>query len=153
MSLDLASLTLSEKRALYDSLAFDLRGNVPVDERMTVLWNDINAALQLPKTGRRSLASFLEGAGNRPRMASAVEIMDSLLVQALPARTSRTVRVQVRDMVLRCMVDWLRSRSIPPSPSAMLNNFEKLRAVVDQAFPGYISAQMLHYVAGISAVA
>lgn len=153
MGIDLASLTAEEKRALYDQLAYDLRGSVAPDERMQALWNDMHDALKVPKSARRGLNSFLEGAGNRPKLLLAVETMDALLVQALPPRCSRTVKIGVRMVALECLIDWLRAHSIPPTPATMLNNFDKLRAIVDQSFPGYIAAQMLHHVVGMVAVA
>lgn len=151
MHIDIAALSPEEKQSLYDSLAYDLRGAAQhkPDEKAQTFWNDLNDALDVPKGGRRPLSSFLEVVENKGKVRLAVEILDGLMLQALPPRPSRTLRIQVRDLVLRCLAGYLRARGVPTTPTTLLNNFDKLRSAVDQEYPGYISAQLLHRVVGI----
>ena len=89
MTIDLANMSPEDKQALYDALAYDMRGQaVQVDERMQTLWDDIGDALQLPRRGRQPLKSFLETPGNRPKMQQVAAAVLPTLADPpmLPAR-------------------------------------------------------------------
>jgi hypothetical protein len=139
MSIDTSSLTTEEKRQLYDDLAFELRSKHALPASAASLWQEINDCLRT----KQPLQPYLDKAGHR-KLITAAEAVDLLTLQALPGRPTRIVRLAMRQLLLRCLRDHLEDRNIPQTASTMVQNCPSLAHAVDNAFPGYLQAGLLH---------
>lgn len=150
MAIDLlANLTLDQRRELHDRLVYEFRTTAPsFSEKEVELWAAILQALKLPRG--QPLAPFLVRFGKQ-RYAVCVTIIEELLADALPPVTRRPVMRAVQQMLLRCLISNLTARGIAVTPTVLLSNFSRLRPVIDQAFPGYIEAKLLHRIAPMAA--
>lgn len=147
MSFDfLTDMTLEEKKALSDQLAFELRGGkAPISDAAYELWDALSETVG-QKAVKAHLLRFLEDFG-KAKYANAVEVCEHLLTAAVPKGTRKPIVMAVRRVVLACLADHLRAQNIPATPRVILNNIGMLRYAVDQQYPGYIDAQLLHRVA------
>lgn len=143
----LASMSLADREELAAQLAFELRKTkTPVSAADAELWDALGDVLRAHGKGRQPLSTFITDFG-RAKYASCVEQIETLLVEAAPPGVRKTVVMALRRIVLECLAQHLKAASIPVTPRVMLNSFGLLRYAVDQQFPGYIAAQLLHRVA------
>lgn len=143
----LAALTPDQRRELYDRLGYEFRDTALVHSPEELeLWDAINDSVGLGRRARPPFSTFVTSYGKR-RFAMCVALMDDLLDEALAPMTRRPVKHAVRLMLLKCLCDNIRARNLLVSATMLCNNFSILRAVVDQNFPGYIEAKLLHRVA------
>lgn len=151
MSFDPSLLTADERRELFNQLAFEFRGSkgsradIPSE-----LWDVIGDALEQNPGHRRPLPRFLEDYGKARYLACAKQL-EALIIQAVPKGTRKPVVMAVRRCMIDCLIAHLRARNIPATPAVILNSFVMLRHAIEQAYPGYIDAQLLHRVAELIA--
>lgn len=153
MSFDPATLTPDERRQLYDQLAYEFRGLNSKGVAVMVereLYDDLCEALGTEVRHRMSLAKFVESYG-RAKYEACAEQLNALVRLAVPKGTRRPVVMAVRRCILDCLISHLKGRGIPVTPKVSLNAFVMLRHAVEQAYPGYIDAKMLHRVAELIA--
>jgi hypothetical protein len=147
MSIDLASLSLAERRELHAQLAYEFRGSKSGRAELPdELWDAICEAIKSTGRARQPLGRFLESYG-KSEYQRCSEQMDALLARAVPKDTRKAVVTAVRRVMIDTLVAYLDSRNIPVGPRSILNSFGMLKYAVDRAYPGYIEAQLLHMVA------
>lgn len=153
MGVDISSLSLAEQKDLYAKLSYQFKDEVGASDAVRSLLNELNDAAGLPSGGRRPLKQFLEQAGNKSRLSRASEIIDGLMARAVPSKTVHVVEMRVRAMMLLSLASYIRMGGAPVTVTNLLVNFDKLRDAVEADYPGYIQAQMLHRIAGVSRAA
>jgi len=84
------------------------------------------------------------------KFAAAAAMLDAFVMEATPDLTRRPVTRAVKAVCLECIGDYLRGRRIVAGPSVILGMMSIVRQCVDQAFPGYADAKLLHHVARAS---
>lgn len=147
MSIDLASLSLAERRELHAQLSYEFRGSkAGAAELPNELWDAINDALHSAGKHRVPLNRFLETYG-KARYQVCSEQLDALIQRAVPKVTRKPVVMAVRRIMIDCLIAHLANRNIPATPTVILNSFGMLKYAIDQAYPGYIEAQLMHQVA------
>jgi hypothetical protein len=147
MTIDLASLSLDERRELHAQLAYEFRGSKSgAAELPNELWDAICEAIKTTGRSRQPLGRFLESFG-KSEYQRCSEQMDALIARAVPKGTRKPVVMAVRRVMIDTLIAHLDNRNIPVSPRSILNSFGMLKYAVDQAYPGYIEAQLLHMVA------
>lgn len=150
MAFDPSTLTADERRQLYDQLAYEFRGVSGKGIKVDVppeLWDVIGDVLE----GRRQpLARFLEDYGKANYIACAAQL-EALIVKAVPKGTRKPVVMAVRRCMIDCLISRMQARGIPVTPKSILNCFVMLRQAIEEAYPGYIDAQLLHRVAELIA--
>jgi hypothetical protein len=139
----LQDLTPGERTQLRTQLAYEerekeMRALTPEDYDF---WEMVSAVL--PQKSM-PLRKFLERFGIR-RWDEAMEDFAVSMAHAIPEEGVRkVVRVAVRQLALRCLAEYLKSRQIPLSPRTMLGSLDSLHHAINQSYPGYIDAKILH---------
>ena len=147
------ALDTQQQRELYDLLAFRLKNTkVAYTAAEVELWDAVGTALDKSAKERRPLALFVAGNGGtggfgRARYADAVSTLNAVLDRALPEVTRKPVRMQVRTLMLRSLARYLTAMNVPTTEKSLLNNLGILEHAVDQTYPGYIAARLLHRIA------
>lgn len=151
MTIDPSLLSPEQRRELYDQLAYEFRGVTGKGVRgdiPTELWDVIGDALQ--GAHRQPVRRFVEDYG-KARYLACAEQLEALIVLAVPSGTRKPVVMAVRRCMIDCLITHLRRRNIPVTPAVIMNSFVMLRHAIEQAYPGYIDAQLLHRVAELTA--
>ena len=149
----LDALDTQEQQALFTLLAFRFQKKTAVyTTAETELWDAIGTAMGKHERERRALSAFLNGFNGsggygRARYADAISLLEAVLNKALPALTRKPVRMQVRVLILRSLVRYLTQIDVPVTEKTILNNFGILEHAVNQTYPGYIAARLLHRIA------
>lgn len=142
--IDLTRLTAAEKEELYIQLAYERRGSADLTPDDQQLWDQLHEAMDT--RGRQPLARFLEGFG-KARYREGAEVIRSFVEESCAPGTQRPAIMAVTVLVLRCLAAHLKQRSIPCTPTVMLNSLMVLPYAVEQRFPGYSPARLLDRVA------
>lgn len=148
----LDSLTDAERRALHTKLSYDLASaggkSREFSDKETALWRDLGDAL--PTMHRQPLAAFAERFGLR-RYSDAADAFERVAARALPGVVRKPIRDAVRVRMLRCLADMLLGMHVPATAASVLNNIHQIEFAVDQQFPGYIAAGLLHRIIRVAA--
>lgn len=81
---------------------------------------------------------------SRNEWADAVQTIGEFCAQAKPVRRSDEDREALTDLVLECLAADLRVRNEALNPKSLLTALPRLATAVDQAYPGYLEAGLLH---------
>lgn len=95
----------------------------------------------------RSLDQFLRDKAqgvSRREWGEAVEAIIHFCDQAEPVRRRDEDRAALLDLVLECLAADMQKRKEWVTPKTILEALPRLHIAVDQAFPGYIAAGLLH---------
>lgn len=130
------------------------RRQMPFSREEVELW----IALELA-SGRRRLRHESEAAlGNwcsthgRDRFRSFASDVESYISDSCGALMRRSVRDEVRRQIIDCLGKMMREwENIPVAPNSLINCIDYLPSAVEQNFPGYADAGMLHKVARLAA--
>ena len=140
----LSAAELQELQARIDlRLAGETRSLRLTTQEQTV-WDAVN---EVCRTRAIPPAKFAQayGVGNfRRALADVNAYIDTSCGAGLPLAHRRVV---IRT-VLECLVEYIQSWKTPlaPSPKTLLDTVGRLAHAVDQCFPGYADAKMLHRV-------
>jgi hypothetical protein len=153
------ALSDTEARKLYDRLAHRFRSTArqraereptfSADERG--LWMALSAVCRRPMSGTASnsaLAAFCQSYGRKQFQARLAEL-DAYLDSACGVKLRRPERDALRRIALQSLADrmstWVSNgRPLPIVPKTVLNSFEYLVGAVEDDFPGYAEAGLLH---------
>lgn len=151
MSDILDGLTAKDKQELYNRLAFELRDDslaaFSADE--SDLWDGMLEALRVAAKARQPLATFAGKVGRSKYAEQAASVRAYLDTSCAPV-IRRPQRQAVLRTLLGCLVSHLTTRAIPTTPQVLFNSLGVLPFAVDQRFPGYAGARLLHRVAVMS---
>jgi hypothetical protein len=140
----LAGMTKAEKQALHDRLSYELkskRSAASYTSNETEVWECLLDALG--SVSRMPLPAFVDKFGLANYRTAAAEI-EKYVASACPADTRKPVRLALTTELLRCLVSHLNTRTIPATPGVMLRSLMVLPFAVEQRYPGYAQARMLH---------
>jgi hypothetical protein len=135
----LEGLTNSEKLELRKRIDFELSQtkspfSAAEDETWAALAAVCQATIRLPMFTKRY---------GRAKYADASAMLHAY-VQQYCGELSRPVRVALLTRLLRCLRLYLTSHQMEPTPAAVLDQLGRLAWAVEQQFPGYTAAGMLH---------
>lgn len=83
----------------------------------------------------------------RRRYSQAADTAQTFVDKACGLAPLRRIeREEVLYQCFECLASWLHGRKSPVTPQSMILNMAMLSHAVDQAFPGYADAQMLHQI-------
>lgn len=156
----LEGLNERTQRALFDKLALqfksrrvrhDKQDEFSHDERS--LWSALVIAANRPEPSSvgaaKALSHFCASYG-RPRFRDALDEVDMFIDEACGARLSRPQMDFMRRLVLKSlageMAHWSTEdgRQFPIIPRTLLNNLDHMPPAVENDFPGYAAARLLH---------
>jgi hypothetical protein len=149
--IDISNLTVAERKALYDRLAFDLAQSgrkEPPPEAEGDLWSLLSDLLRV----RMPMSQFLASYG-KAKFSDASALMQQYIEEGCAVSVRREARVGMMRICLECVISHLKARSIPTSPSSVLNSFGMLESCVNRSFPGYYEARLLHRLAPLQQMA
>lgn len=142
MKMDITQLNDDERDELLAQLSFATkatRGKFrSFTETEIALWNAIINTIGIP----RDLVDYANKNGITTFRAAAA-IMNELIDIAIPGTVRRSLRTAVKERMIRCLADDLRTAGIPVTITTILKNFPRLEYAVDRQFPGYLRAGLL----------
>lgn len=146
---ELDTLTTEDRRAMLDYLQFqDSQETVstnPPTRAMVETFDALVSALG-PSMGRAGLGPMLKNVGRR-RFEEACYLIDGFIKRACSVKLKAPEHQELRRRLIRCYVEFLRD--IPGFPVTIENsvrNIHLFSQAVDDAFPGYAEAGLLHCV-------
>ena len=95
----------------------------------------------------RSLDAFLRDKHHglpRTQWSSAVAYLDDFTADVEPVRYRDQDHAALIALMLRCLVSDMETRGVEVTPKRIIENLPRLRVAVDEAFPGYLDAGLLH---------
>ena len=147
------TLSVKDQQELHALLTYKLRKARPdLTANEHAFWDAINDALGRAVKERLPLSMFLDGkAGGtgygRTKYAEKLAEVEHVLESAIPALSRLPLKRSVMLIMIKCLVKYLTAIDIPATPKTLLNNTGLLVHAIDQVFPGYIAARLLHRVA------
>lgn len=133
---DLLALSDNEREQVLSVFSFTTKYEPTLEEKLT--WEAIVAVCM---TGL-PLARFVESYGTKKYAAKVNELyhfVGNARKHLRPAQLNALVKIS-----LDCLALNLRSRGIPVTPSTLLNSLSLLASAVDDQYPGYAEARLLH---------
>lgn len=141
----LNDLADEEKRELLARLSYELSNtkNQGFSADEMALWTTL--AEVLPNYRFVKIDNFVASFG-RARYRNCSERLEALLGAALPQSTRRPVRMAIRALLVKCVVDYLHAAQIAVSAKSVLSAFDHLEFATDRQYPGYLAAKIIHKV-------
>lgn len=148
----LSELDEGSQAALFNALAY--KRQVEVVQGPTRLqqdyWSALCEALDIPRSRHPALGPFLASYG-RARFDERVDELEKYIDRSCGELMRAPQRQAVRVQVLKSIVSYLHRCDVVCSPKAVINaSAMRLGEAVDQAFPGYARAGLLHRVAPLA---
>lgn len=82
-----------------------------------------------------------------PAFQRGADALAAFLLEYAPAVAAKRLRRQMAyDRLLGVLARWLARIKVPVTPKTMIQNLEKIPALVDQQFPGYAQSGLLEWV-------
>jgi hypothetical protein len=150
---DLATLSLAEKRELYDQLAFtlerkDASAKAADDEVYDAIKNAIAASIQ--KHHIAPFPQFLKAYG-RGKYEAQAEIMTETIKNGCGRILRRVARKHLLELTLESLIESMIERHIPISPGTLLDQANFLYIAINKDYPGYLRAKQLHRLVPLAA--
>lgn len=134
-----------EQRQLLDLLRWKFADAVELSADEREVWDALLEALKV----RLPLAEFAKNFG-KERMRQQLAAVDAFVIASCVPIMRKPVRMAVLRSLFLCLASHLASRGIPTTPKVMLSNVSLLSHAVEQRFPGYAQAKLLHRVAPLA---
>jgi hypothetical protein len=122
----------------------------PFDRLEVDTWEAIISAC--PDANRKNMAARINSYGRKRYTDKCVEL-DNYITNACSVLMRLSIRNGVRQAVLHCLLEWMGGAGIPVSVHTLLNCLDYLPGAVEENFPGYSQAKLLHKVAPLAMVA
>ena len=151
----LAGMSRSDMLLLQDRLAYAMKktSRDPITTAEQMIWDAVCDACGLRDRARPPIAQAMDKIGRGKFNEYIVVLNDFVAAGSGGANLRRPVHQAILTTVLRCLVQRLRHRGISLSPRTVLMNLSQLSIAVEQRFPGYVEAHLLHRVAPIAIAA
>lgn len=149
--INLAGLSLEDKKQLQAQLAFELggRGKIAAGDLPTPaleFWDSLQDAVGFRGASRQSPSSFIKTAG-KAKLLAAADLVQAFVQEGSGRGLPKASRMAVMTAVLRCLVTHLNARGIPVSAAVVCNSLGVLPDAVDRRFPGYHEAKLIDRIA------
>lgn len=145
------TLPSGEQRRLFDQLAYKQSNTKRKAEFSPDEKHVIEAMHHVCRGRPGSVEGSVKNYGRR-KFADDVEYVLHYIRKAAGSRLRREHEQALLNVIMRCLAQQLERRGLMVSPNLLLNNLDYLEHAVDQQFPGYADARMLHRVAMAAAV-
>lgn len=141
-------LSADKQKQLFNYLDYKLAskevagGNAALREA----WDGLMDALGYAGSYRPRMQDVLRQLGQKRGQAALMQV-DSFIARSVSAALRRPAKIALRALVWRCLLELLRERGerSVDAPTA-LKNAHLIGQAVDQQFPGYADARLLHFV-------
>lgn len=146
MTVDTTGMTPAEKRKLLDQLAFELQGKTSAKDlsgEETALWECLNDALGISAKLRQPVGPFVKAMG-AAKFKAAAAFVGAYVDEACGPALRLPMRQAMMTLVLKALAAHLAERDIPATPAVVLKSLTMLSYAVEQRFPGYAGAKLLH---------
>lgn len=143
----LDALTDQEAREAHARLAMRLSKQRDFSADEQDLWDALCVALNV--RAPISLNKFVDTFGVS-KYREAVTAAHGYLTQSCALILRRPSRKVLLATIMECLVDNVRERGIPVTPGTVLGNIGTLAFAVEESFPGYADARMLHRIATVA---
>ena len=141
------SLSLKEAEELYARLSFRLSSNRNYSIPEIDFWDALCGALHMQ--GSRDMDKAVTKIGVSA-FRDAANMLDNYITEGSRLVMRRQVRQRLLRVVLDCLVDSLREQGEFITLNNVLAKLPTVAWAVEEAFPGYAGAGMLHRIAAIA---